>query len=90
MTSTVTLTLTEQARAVIAGLLAPAGTEVGGEEIERLGICADDATWAEIRRAFHPDHFRAWAAAEGGVEDAATAEHPQRREGVGYDAELVF
>ncbi len=85
MTSTITLTLTEQARGVIAGLLAPTDTQVGGEDINHDGIYADDTTWAEIARHFHPDHFRAWAATHGGIEDTASPAHPERRAGVGYD-----
>jgi len=48
--------LSEAARAVIAGLIAPSS------EVNKYGIIADDGTWDEIRRAFPVSLFREWAA----------------------------
>lgn len=52
----VTLTLSPDAVAVIAGLVAPTS------EVNPAGINAGDAVWEEIRAAFALPVFKAWAA----------------------------
>lgn len=47
--------LSNAARAVIAGLVAPSW------EVNKDGIIADDETWNEIRAAFPISLFRQWA-----------------------------
>lgn len=52
-----TPSLSDDARAVIAGLIAD-GSE---HDINKDGITASDAVWSEIRAAFPIELFRAWA-----------------------------
>ncbi len=68
--------LSAEARAVLAGMLAPS------DEVNSDGIYAGDKTWAELRTAFPQGEFTAWL--DSLVERDESGLTP---EGIGYDEE---